>query len=215
MKFRPETAAEFGRRGGRAVTRAKARAARRNGRQRKRLRGSLAVMTASRSVEWYTPPALFADLAAEFGGFGLDPCCTPESALCPTYYTREDDGLTNPWFGHVFMNPPYGKAIAGWMRKAWEEPQRGALVVCLVPARVDTAWWHEYAMRGEVRTLRGRLTFANARNPAPFPSAVVVFRPPVAPCPVPLSPGYPEAAGLPGRGSDGVGFCLDMRLTES
>jgi phage N-6-adenine-methyltransferase len=115
---------------------------------------------------------------AEFGGFTLDPCCTPASALCPTFYTREDDGLAKPWYGSVFMNPPYGKTIGAWMRKAWEESRRGALVVCLVPARVDTRWWHEYAVQGEVRFLKGRLRFSNAMTGAPFPSAVVVFRPP-------------------------------------
>jgi len=76
------------------------------------------------------------------------------------------------------MNPPYGATIGRWMAKAWAESQRGALVVCLVPARVDTAWWHDYAARGEVEFLRGRLVFGPAASSAPFPSAVVVFRPP-------------------------------------
>lgn len=75
------------------------------------------------------------------------------------------------------MNPPYGREIGRWMRKAWESAQQGALVVCLVPARTDTAWWHDYAAKGEIRFLRGRVKFGNARNGAPFPSAVVVFRP--------------------------------------
>ena len=186
MRFTTETAEGFGRRGGQASTPAKRRAARRNGRKRKRLTGLLEVMSSSRSVEWYTPPHLFAALAAEFGGFTLDPCCTPASALCPTFYTREDDGLTKPWHGSVFMNPPYGRTIGRWMRKAWEEAQQGALVVCLVPARTDTAWWHDVALKGEVRFLRGRLKFSTpAGKPARgssalFPSAVVIFRPP--PC---------------------------------
>lgn len=184
MKFTSEIAALFGQRGGlvggRSTSPAKRRAARRNGMTRKRLRGSLAVMGSSRSVEWHTPRALFEELAAEFGGFDLDPCCTSASALCSTFYTREDDGLAKPWSGHVFMNPPYGKTIGRWMAKAWEESQRGALVVCLVPARVDTRWWHDIVMASgaEVRFPRGRVTFANAENPAPFPVAIVVFRPP-------------------------------------
>lgn len=74
------------------------------------------------------------------------------------------------------MNPPYGRTIGLWMRKAYTSAQEGATVVCLVPARTDTAWWHEYAMRGEVRFLRGRLKFGGHKNSAPFPSAVVVFR---------------------------------------
>ena len=76
------------------------------------------------------------------------------------------------------MNPPYGRAIGHWMRKAHQSAQRGAMVVCLVPARTDTRWWHRYAMRGEIRLLRGRLRFGGGKNSAPFPSAVIVFRPP-------------------------------------
>jgi len=79
--------------------------------------------------------------------------------------------------GRVFMNPPYGKTLGAWMRKAWEAAQNGAeLVVCLVPVRSDTGWWHEFAARGEVTLLPGRLRFGEGVNPAPFPSAVVVFR---------------------------------------
>jgi hypothetical protein len=71
------------------------------------------------------------------------------------------------------MNPPYGEAIGEWMRKAWESGQAGATVVCLVPARVDTGWWWEYARRGEIRFLRGRLKTGS--QSWPFPSAVIVF----------------------------------------
>lgn len=133
-------------------------------------------MFSSRTDDWATPADLYAELDAEFS-FTLDPCATPDNAKCPSFYTREDDGLAKPWSGHVFMNPPYGAAIGLWMAKAWLEAQRGALVVCLVPARVDTAWWHDYAAKGEVRFLRGRLRFGTAEHSAPFPSAVVVFRP--------------------------------------
>jgi hypothetical protein len=75
------------------------------------------------------------------------------------------------------MNPPYGRTCGAWMRKAWEASQSTAdLVVCLVPARTDVKWWHEYAVRGEVRFVKGRLRFGNLKAPAPFPSAIVVFR---------------------------------------
>ena len=134
-------------------------------------------LLSSRTEEWTTPRALFATLDAT-DGFTLDPCATPENATCASFYTKEDDGLAKPWYGHVFMNPPYGATIGRWMAKAWAESQRGALVVCLVPARVDTAWWHDYAARGEVEFLRGRLVFGPAASSAPFLSAVVVFRPP-------------------------------------
>jgi phage N-6-adenine-methyltransferase len=139
--------------------------------------GILAVMGASRSVEWPTDPQVYARLDAEFGPFTLDPCATAENAKCPAFFTRAEDGLVQTWTGRVFMNPPYGREIGRWMRKAWEASQTTAeLVVCLVPARVDTAWWHDWAGRGETRLLRGRLKFGEAKSSAPFPSAVVVFR---------------------------------------
>jgi site-specific DNA-methyltransferase (adenine-specific) len=75
------------------------------------------------------------------------------------------------------MNPPYGKEIGKWMKKAYESAVNGALVVCLVPARTDTKWWHDYAMKGEITFIRGRLKFDRHKNSAPFPSAIVVFRP--------------------------------------
>lgn len=121
-----------------------------------------------------TPPALFAALSAEFGGFDLDPCSDGTNALCERFFTPASDGLQQEWTGRVFMNPPYTACYA-WMRKAWASAQCGALVVCLVPVRTDTAWWHEFAMRGEVRFIRGRLVFGNATANAPFPSAIVVF----------------------------------------
>jgi len=75
------------------------------------------------------------------------------------------------------MNPPYGREIGKWVKKAYESAQSGATVVCLVPARTDTAWWHDYCAKGEIRFVRGRLKFGGSKNSAPFPSAVVIFRP--------------------------------------
>src|SRR6266853_968221 len=115
-------------------------------------------------------------LHAEFG-FTLDVAAQPGNAKCPRYFTPEDDGLAQPWDGVCWMNPPYGKTIGQWMRKAYESAQAGATVVCLVPARVDTRWWHRYCAHGEIRFLEGRLRFGGCKNSAPFPSAIVVFRP--------------------------------------
>jgi site-specific DNA-methyltransferase (adenine-specific) len=129
----------------------------------------------SASCEWETPQALFEELNRIFGGFTLDPCATSENAKCARYFTREDNGLTQPWSGKVFMNPPYGREIGSWVKKARAESQCGVLVVCLLPARVDTRWWHEYAKKGHVYFLRGRLKFGAAANSAPFPSAIVTF----------------------------------------
>lgn len=95
--------------------------------------------------------------------------------LSPRFFTAAEDGLSQTWPGKVFMNPPYGREIGKWVRKAWEESQKGALVVCLLPARVDTRWWHDYARRGYVYFIRGRVKFGDARNCAPFPSAIVAF----------------------------------------
>ncbi len=128
--------------------------------------------------DWATPQAFFDKLNDEFN-FTLDPCCTHESAKCEKHYTVEDDGLSKSWSGEtVFMNPPYGREIGRWMEKAHMEASAGALVVCLVPSRTDTEWWHEHAMcADEVRFVRGRLKFGDGANSAPFPSAVVVFKP--------------------------------------
>lgn len=135
-------------------------------------------MMGSRVHTWATPPDFYAKLDAEFG-FTLDPCCIPETAKCARFFTPDDDGLAQDWSTErVFMNPPYGRALRDWMRKAWEESQRGALVVCLVPSRTGTRWWHDYAMRGEIRFVKGRIAFLLDGKPgAPaFDSAIIIFR---------------------------------------
>lgn len=130
----------------------------------------------SATDEWETPQTLFDEWYERVGGFTLDPCATPLNAKCNRYFTTEDDGLIQPWFGTVWMNPPYGREIGKSMKKAYEEAQTNAdLIVSLVPARTDTAWWHDYAMKGEIIFLRGRLRFVGAKHCAPFPSAIVVF----------------------------------------
>ena len=132
----------------------------------------------SATVEWGTPQPLFDSLNTEFL-FTLDPCSTDENAKCKRHFTRKEDGLLQNWSEDtVFMNPPYGRDIGRWMRKAYDSAQGGAIVVCLVPARTDTRWWHQYAMKGEIRLLHGRIRFEGGQSGAPFPSAIVVFRPP-------------------------------------
>ena len=129
----------------------------------------------SATGEWETPQTLFDELDRIFGGFTLDPCASADNAKCERFFTRSDDGLSQPWTGKVFMNPPYGRQIGLWIKKAFEESQKGTLVVCLLPARVDTRWWHDYASKGYVYFLQGRLKFGTATNAAPFPSAIVTF----------------------------------------
>ena len=131
----------------------------------------------STSCEWETPRALFAALDAEFH-FDLDPCATPNNAKCRDFYAIETDGLTQNWGGRkVFCNPPYGREIGRWVRKCYEESQRGATVVMLIPARTDTAWFHDYIYgKAEIRFIRGRLHFNESTSGAPFPSMIVIFK---------------------------------------
>lgn len=130
----------------------------------------------SKTDLWATPQDFFEKYNNKFL-FTLDVCANKDNAKCVSYYTKEDDGLSQPWTGVCWMNPPYGREIGKWMKKAHESSLLGATVVCLVPARTDTAWWHDYAMRGEIEFIRGRLKFGGSLNSAPFPSAVVVFNP--------------------------------------
>ena len=138
------------------------------------------LMFSSKSNEWATPQDFYNKLNAEFG-FTLDPCATPTTAKCASYYTKDDDGLSKDWSGHtVFMNPPYGRKQKDWIEKAFQEGEKaGTTVVALVPARTDTKAWHNYCMKAsEIRFVKGRLKFgqgASKTNSAPFPSAAVVF----------------------------------------
>jgi phage N-6-adenine-methyltransferase len=129
--------------------------------------------------DWETPPEFFAKLDWEFDGFTLDVCATPENAKCARYFTPAEDGLVQDWGREkCWMNPPYGAEIPKWMAKAYSASQQGATVVCLVPARTDTRWWHDYAELADLRRfVKGRLKFVGAKYNAPFPCAVVVFLP--------------------------------------
>ena len=123
---------------------------------------------------WSTPQSFFTKYDGEYN-FNLDVCASEDNAKCAKYFTETDDGLQQEWEGVCWRNPPYGREIIKWMKKAYESSLNGATVVCLVPARTDTIWWHEYAMKGTIEFIRGRLKFGNSKNSAPFPSAIVVF----------------------------------------
>jgi phage N-6-adenine-methyltransferase len=128
----------------------------------------------SETDEWATPQDLFDLLDDEFG-FTLDVCATAANAKCRDYFDR--DALDRDWPGVCWMNPPYSE-IESWMAKAYASAEAGATVVCLVPSRTDVGWTWEWARRGEVRFLSGRVRFTDDEGntgPAPFPSAVVVF----------------------------------------
>ncbi len=133
---------------------------------------NLAVHFSSKSDMWATPQDLFDELNREFH-FTLDVCASEENHKCERYFTLGDDGLSQDWDGVCWMNPPYGRSIGAWVKKAAESSCK---VVCLLPARTDTAWWHDYCIKsGIIRFLRGRLKFGGHKNNAPFPSAIVIF----------------------------------------
>ena len=127
---------------------------------------------------WATPEAFFDRWNATFH-FELDVCALPQNAKCARYFTPEEDGLKQRWTGVCWMNPPYGREIGHWVKKAYQSAKEGATVVCLLPSRTDTRWWHSFVvLADEVHFIQGRLKFGGSKNSAPFPSAVVVFRPP-------------------------------------
>lgn len=129
----------------------------------------------SKTDLWETPQDLFDKLSDEFH-FDVDVCASWNNRKCHQYFTYLDDGLKQKWEGVCWMNPPYGRQIGKWLKKAYESSLNGAVVVCLVPARTDTSWWHDYCMKGEIRFIKGRLKFGGQKNSAPFPSAIVIFR---------------------------------------
>ena len=148
--------------------------------------GNMKVHYSSETNEWATPQDFYDKLDKDFN-FNLDPCSTKDNAKCDKFFTIDDDGLAQSWVGYnVFMNPPYGREIKFWIEKALKETLLGAerererertIVVCLIPARTDTQYWHDYIFgkAKEVRFVKGRLKFGDGKNSAPFPSAVVVF----------------------------------------
>lgn len=131
---------------------------------------------ASASQEWSTPPSIFVPLDKEFN-FVLDVCATKENTKVPMfYYTKEDDALSKDWVGHCWMNPPFNE-LGKWVKKASLEGARPMTwVICLLPARTNTNWWHEYVMKAsEIRFVIGRPKFNDSTHGLPQPLAVVVF----------------------------------------
>jgi phage N-6-adenine-methyltransferase len=134
----------------------------------------MSLHTSSKTDKWETPQDFFDKYNALYN-FTTDVCALPSNAKCANYYTEEQDGLAQDWTGICWMNPPYGRKIGHWIKKAYESSLKGATVVCLLPARTDTKWFHNYCINAKVEFIKGRIKFGNAENPAPFPSMVVVF----------------------------------------
>lgn len=134
-------------------------------------------MASSKRHNYGTPKDLFDELDAEFH-FTVDACAEPKTAMCERYYTYHNNAFYQRFIDEiVWMNPPYGLEIGKWLALAYRESQKGSLWVCLIPSRTDTTWWHEIVMKGEIRFIRGRLKFKGMKHNAPFPSAIVIFRP--------------------------------------
>ena len=124
--------------------------------------------------DWETPETLFKPLDNEFK-FTLDVCATIENAKAPNFYTEKDNGLEQNWHGVCWMNPPFGSQKK-WVEKAYNESQKNnTTVVCLLPARTNTNWWHDYCLKGEIRFIRGRPKFKGAKHGLPQPLAIVIF----------------------------------------
>lgn len=145
------------------------------------MNNKMAVHFSSATDDWATPQSFFDKMNEKYGPFDLDVCASVENAKVDCFYTEVDNGLTKPWAhdsgeGICWMNPPYGRGIGDWVKKAYLEAQNGCRrVVCLLPARTDTKWFHDYCTKGEIEFIKGRLKFGGAKNSAPFPSMVVVF----------------------------------------
>lgn len=135
--------------------------------------GVTPVLYSSRTDMWETPQWLFDELDREFH-FTLDVCAVQENAKCRDFYTPEQNGLLMPWSGVCWCNPPYGREIGKWVEKAYKS---NCTVVMLIPARTDTKWFHEWAYnKAEIRFVKGRLRFGGAKNNAPFPSLILIYR---------------------------------------
>ena len=135
----------------------------------------------SEKQDWCTPQQFFDELDAEFH-FVLDAAATHQNSKCKRCFTPVDDGLIQNWDvgGAVYCNPPYGKEIGLWVKKAYEEAQKGTTIVMLIPARTDTKYFHEYIYhKAEIRFVKGRLKFTDEngtpKGTAPFPSMVVIY----------------------------------------
>jgi phage N-6-adenine-methyltransferase len=131
----------------------------------------------SKSTEWETPNELYHALDQEFH-FTLDVAASPQNTKCNRFLSKETDALTQDWNGTCWMNPPYGRDVPKWLQKAIHESRRGVTTVCLIPARTNTAWFHELCFQqAEVRFIKGRPKFGDADHGLPFPLAVVIYRP--------------------------------------
>lgn len=137
------------------------------------------LMFSSKTDLHETPIAFFNKLKERYD-FDLDVCADENNFKCKNYFTKEQDGLSKDWNQYtitkqIWMNPPYGREIGKWIKKAYNESLNGVRVVCLLPARTDTKWFHDYCQKVSITFIKGRLKFGGAKFNAPFPNMIVIF----------------------------------------
>lgn len=130
----------------------------------------------SATVEWSTPDSIFEPLNHEFN-FTLDVAANEKNSKCEKFISKEQDGLIQSWSGNCWMNPPYGRGLSNWMKKAVQEQKNGVTTVCLIPARTNTNWFHDVVIpHAEIRFVRGRPKFGNADQGLPWPLLILIFK---------------------------------------
>lgn len=130
----------------------------------------------STNQEWETPDSIFQPLDGEFH-FTLDVAANSTNTKCLTFISPQQDAIAIHWGNNIcWLNPPY-KQVGKWVVKAYNESLVGSTVVCLLQARTNTNWWHDYCMKGEIRFIRGRPIFKGCKHGLPQPLAIVIFRP--------------------------------------
>lgn len=143
-----------------------------------------AYMAAAGREDWRTPPDVVELVRSLWGGkIGLDPCAPPDPAHVIAKGNMAGpagspaDGLAARWRGTVYVNPPFS-GLADWAAKCSAEGKAGAEVVLLLPARTDTAYWHDHIATAQaVCFWRGRMRFVGAPSSAPFPAALAYWGP--------------------------------------
>ncbi len=133
-------------------------------------------LMSSNSCEWATPQTFFDKYNTQMD-FTLDVCATIENAKCINFFTKEQNGLVQPWNGRVWCNPPYGKEITKWIDKALNERVFCEWIYMLLPSRTDTKWFHKLMNSGcWIEFIKGRLKFNDGKQSAPFPSIIVIIK---------------------------------------
>lgn len=133
--------------------------------------------------EWYTPSYIL-DKVYNVFPVSTDPCSNKDKTVnAGTYYMKDDDGLSQSWFGNVYLNPPYGRAIGRWVTKFLEEWDNGNIksAILLMPVKTDTKWWSK--LTAELScwcAVSGRVKFVSSEpdkktSVGTFASAIILF----------------------------------------